>query len=93
MRDTELAEAIDALLWIGPSGDMRDNAANLEAVRWSLEERTRGLGLLRELLGAVLPLYLWREFDQLAAPLLEALLFVQEQSGTHEFAGQTEQRG
>ncbi|MEX2534143.1 MAG: hypothetical protein WD273_00965 [Trueperaceae bacterium] len=90
MSDQEFAEAVDALLWIGPSGDMRDNGANLEAVRWSLDERRRAIDLLHELLDALLPMYLWRDHPQVAKPLLEAFLFVQEQSGGIEPGGPTE---
>jgi hypothetical protein len=86
MRDRDFASAVDAALWITPSGDMRDNGANLVAVRSSLEERRRAIDLLHGLLNVLLPVYLWRLHEQLASPVLEALLFVQEQSGGQEFA-------
>jgi hypothetical protein len=81
MSDVEFAEAVDAVLWIGPSGLMRDNSTNLEAVKWSLEERGLALSHLRELLATLLPLRIWRDHERAAPPLLEALLFVQEQAG------------
>jgi hypothetical protein len=85
MRDRDFASAVDAALWITPSGHMRDNGANLVAVRSSLEERRRAIDLLHGLLNVLLPVYLWRLHEQLASPVLEALLFVQEQGGGQEF--------
>jgi hypothetical protein len=85
MRDRDFANAVDAALWISPSGKMRDNAANLHAVRSSLEERRRAIDLLHGLLAALLPLYPWRKHGGVAPALLEALLFVQEQGGGPEF--------
>jgi hypothetical protein len=85
MRDRDFASAVDAALWISPSGHMRDNSANLVAVRSLLEERRRAIDLLHDLLNVLLPRRLWRIHAQLASPTLEALLFVQEQGGGQEY--------
>ncbi|MEX2540763.1 MAG: hypothetical protein WD314_03110 [Trueperaceae bacterium] len=90
MRDRDFANAVDAALWISPSGASRDNGANLAAVRSSIEERSRAIVLLNELLVALLPLYLWRSHVHMAPPILEALLFVQEQAGGQELAAPPE---
>jgi hypothetical protein len=84
MDDFEFATAVDAALWMSPSGDDRDNRANLSAVKWSLEERRRAIELLDDLLAALLPLFPWRQNAQLASPMLEALIFVDEQAGGRE---------
>ncbi|HEX7005385.1 MAG TPA: hypothetical protein VF168_14465 [Trueperaceae bacterium] len=92
MSDDEFAEAVDALLWIGPSGESRDNRANLLAIGWTIEERKRGLELIGALLRSILPIRLWRDHRELAVPLLEALLFLQEQGASSDYsAGRAEE--
>jgi hypothetical protein len=76
LSDTRFTQAIDALLWKSPSGEDRDNAANYKAVKWWLEERGRAIEKLKAVVDAVLPTGSWREHPQLAAPLLEAVLFL-----------------
>jgi hypothetical protein len=73
--DSRFAQAVDALLWISPSGERLDNAANYEAVKWWLEERGQAIEKLNIVVDAVLPTGCWREHPQLAGPLLEAVLF------------------
>jgi hypothetical protein len=91
MTDHDFAEAIDALLWASPTGEMRDNTANYDAVRWSIEERGRAIELLHGVLVALLPLHPWREHERTAPPLLEALLFVHEQSAGEGFGVPTDE--
>ena len=76
--DTEFAVAIDARLWVSPSGEMRNNAENYRAVDESLEDLKTALEFLQDLLERLIRLQSWRTFPQLAAPVLEALLFVQD---------------
>jgi hypothetical protein len=84
MTDTEFAEAVDARLWVFPSGEMRDNEENYIAVEGTLQERSQAIGFLHDLVEALLPLYPWREHPELARPVLESLLFVEEQSSQRE---------
>ena len=81
MTDSEFARRIDALLWLGPSGEARDNAGNYQAVSGTLGELERATGLLHDLVETLVPLRDWREHPQLAAPLLEALLFTEALAG------------
>ena len=81
MTDSEFARRIDALLWLGPSGEARDNAENYRAVSGTLGEFERATGLLHNLVETLVPLHGWREHPQLAAPLLEALLFTEVLAG------------
>jgi hypothetical protein len=74
-NDSRFAQAVDALLWISPSGEP-DNKANFQAVKWWLEERGQAIEKLNGVVDAVLPTGCWREHPQLAAPLLEAVLFL-----------------
>lgn len=80
MSDTELALALDAYLWIAPSGETRDNAVNLKAVKDRLEEGEEAFGALKNLTDALLPSRLWHGQARVAQTLLEALLVVREQS-------------
>jgi hypothetical protein len=93
MNDFEFAAAVDAALWISPSGDGRDNRTNFRAVMWSLEERRLAIELLDDLLAVLLPLFPWREHAQLASPLLEALIFVDEQAGGREVLAKSDAGG
>ena len=78
MTDTEFAVAVDAKLWVSPSGNIRNNTENYRAVDDALEDRDTALKLLQDLLERLIRLQSWRTFPQLAAPILEALLFVQD---------------
>ena len=78
LTDTEFAVAVDARLWVSPSGEMRNNTENYRAVDDALEDRDDALKLLQHLLERLIRLQSWRTFPQLAAPVLEALLFVQD---------------
>ena len=81
MTDSEFALSIDALLWISPSGEARDNRENYHAVSGTLDEFERATGLLHNLVETLVPLHSWREHPQLAGPLLEALLFSEASAG------------
>ena len=78
MTDTEFAVAVDARLWVSPSGNMRNNTENYRAVDDALEDRDIALKLLRDQLERLIRLQSWHTFPQLAAPILEALLFIQD---------------
>ena len=78
LTDTEFALAIDARLWVSPSGEMRNNTENYRAVDESLKDLAAARELLQDLLEHLIRLQSWRTFPQLAAPILEALLFVQD---------------
>lgn len=80
MNDTDLAVALDACLWITPSGEARDNAVNLQAVKDRLEEGEEAFGALKDLTDALLPSRLWQGQARVAQALLEALVVVREQS-------------
>ncbi|HEX7004966.1 MAG TPA: hypothetical protein VF168_12345 [Trueperaceae bacterium] len=87
LNDTGFAHAVDALLWISPSGDDLDNSANYKAVAWSLEERKLAVEKLRDLVSGVLPSGTWRTHPELAAPLLEAHLFLDWLNGDGDSLG------
>ncbi|CAN5796916.1 hypothetical protein BH24DEI2_BH24DEI2_03210 [soil metagenome] len=84
MTDTDFAVSVDALLWVTPLGKHRDNAENFKAVGWSLEELETSAQLLNDLLDHLIALTSWREHPQLAAPVLEALLFTEALAGQRE---------
>ena len=81
MLDSEFALRVDALLWLSPSGERRDNRENYKAVSGTLDELERANGLLHDLVETLVPLYTWRQHPQLAVPLLEALLFSEASAG------------
>ena len=81
MTDSEFALGVDALLWLSPSGERRDNRENYRAVSGTLDELERASGLLHDLVETLVPLYTWRQHPQLAVPLLEALLFSEASAG------------
>jgi hypothetical protein len=85
--DERFAQAIDALLWVSPSEDP-DNSENFRAVKWWLEERGEAIAKLDTLVAAAVRAAPWRDHPELAAPLLEALLFVEWVSGNREDIGQ-----
>ena len=78
LTDTEFALAIDARLWVSPSGEMRNNSENYKAVDEWLTDLAAARKLLQDLLEHLIRLQSWRTFPQLAIPILEALLFVQD---------------
>lgn len=81
MNDTEFAIAVEEFLRITPSGSQRDNERNLKAVKWSLEERNMALAALKDLADVLFPGRSWYEDQDLAVPLLAALLIIKEHSG------------
>ena len=78
MTDTEFALAIDARLWVSPSGEMRNNTENYRAIDDWLTELDDARKVLQNLLERLIRLQSWRTFPQLAVPILEALLFIQD---------------
>ena len=84
MTDSDFAVGVDELLWVTPSGRARNNVENFQAVGWSLEELEKATQLLHDLVDTLVSLSSWREHPQLAAPLLEALLFTETQAGQRD---------
>jgi hypothetical protein len=84
--DNRFAHAVDALLWVSPSGEHLDNAANYKAVKQWLGERAQAVERLHALVDAVLSVGSWRQHPSVAAPLLEAVVFLDWLAGNRDSA-------
>ena len=71
MTDTELANALERLLWIGDP--RRDNQTNLTYVATILEEHTTLSTAAQDLVHLLVPSGLWRDRHDLSQALLAAL--------------------
>ncbi len=78
MSDTELADALERLLWIGDPDPKRDNQTNLSYVATILEEHSTLSTATQDLIHILVPSGLWRERHDLAQALLTALQAVWE---------------
>ena len=72
MSDTELAEGLERLLWIGDPDPRRDNATNLSYVATLQEEHEHLSTALQRLVELLIPSGLWRDRGELSGALLEA---------------------